>query len=235
LPAAVAHKATLIQQLGPKGPPGAATGLTSPLPGQTPQANLPLGRSQQPGLPPGKLQRLPGTGVQPPTKPLLAPAAPSPTRANRPGSPPATRVDRTPPAGLPRPSGPPAATVTPSPGAQGTSSRPGVPAGALPHAPVAAPSGPTIRGSPAATINAPRLPSQKIVNQPPPKPPSPNINRPAPPPAVVNRPPPPVAVTRQPPAPVMNRPSPPPPAAAARPMPQAAKKCVVQNGKQVCQ
>ena len=275
LPAAVAHKATLIQQQGPKGPPGAATGLTSPLPGQAPQANLPLGRSQQPGLPPGKLQPLPGAGVQPPTKPLLAPAAPSPTRPNRPGSSPATRVDRTPPAGLPRPSGPPAATVTPSPGAQGASSRPGVPTAALPHAPVAAPSAPTVRpaGSPTATTNAPRLPSQKIVNQPPPKPPSPNINRPAPPaalvnrppppvavsrqppapvmnrpsppppninrpappPAVVNRPPPPVAVSRQPPAPVMNRPSPPPPAAAARPMPQAAKKCVVQNGKQVCQ
>jgi uncharacterized caspase-like protein len=235
LPAAVADKATLIQQQGPKGPPRAATGLTSPLPGQAPQANLPLGRSQQPGLPPGKLQPLPV--VQPPTKPPVAPAAARPTQANRPESSPATRVDRVPPAGLPRPSGPPAATVTPSPGAQGTSSRLGVPTDALPHAPGAAPSGPTVRppGSPTATTNAPRLPSQQTVNQPPPKPPSPNINRPAPPPAVVNRPPPAVAASRQPPAPAMNRPSPPPPAAAARPAPQAAKKCVVQDGKQVCQ
>jgi uncharacterized caspase-like protein len=264
LPAAVAQKAALIQQQGPKGPPGPATGLTSPVPGAAPQANLPGAGNQQPALPPAK--RLPGAPSLP--KPGLTPAAPGPARSNRLGTLPASTPGRAPPAGLPRPSGRPT-PVGPSPAVRGTSPRPTAPAAALPQTPSVAPSGPTVRppgppsttknapptaalphtpsvapsrptvrppGPPAATKSAPPPPSQQIVNRPPPKPttPSPTINRPAPAPPVVNRPPPPAAVSRQTPPPVTNRASPPPPAAAARPAPQTAKKCVVQDGKQVC-
>jgi uncharacterized caspase-like protein len=237
LPAAVAQKASLIPQQGPKGPPGPATGLTSPVPSATPQANLPGRGNQQPGFPPAKLQPLPGAAVQPLSKPSLAPAAPGPTRDHRLGTSPATTPGRAPAAGLSRPSAPPA-TVGPSPAAQGTSPRPGAPAAALPQTPGVAPSGPAVRtpSPPSTTKSAPRPPSQQIVNQPPPKSntASPNINRPPPPPPVVNRPPPPPVVSRPPP-PVTNRASPPPPAAAARPAPPTAKKCVVQNGQQICQ
>jgi hypothetical protein len=132
----------------------------------------------------------------------------------------------------------PSAITTPSPAPQSVSPRPGVPAAALPPASSAVPSGSTVHppGAPAVKNTATPA-SPQIVNRPPPKPapPSPKINRPASPPPVANHPPsPPVAVNR-PSAPVVNRPSPPPSAAAVRPAPQAAKKCVVQNGKQVCE
>jgi uncharacterized caspase-like protein len=259
LPAAVAQKASLIQQQGPKGAPGPATGLTSPVPGAAPQANVPGAGSQRQGLPPAKLQPLPAAVAPPLRNPSLAPAAPGPTRPNRLGTSPTTTPSPAPHAGLPRPSGP-------GPAEQETSPRSGTPATALPQTPGGPPSGPTVRppGPPSATKNVPHPPSQQIVNRPPPKPttPSSNISRPVPAPPAGNRPPPPAAVSRQPPPPVTNRASPPPPvvnrppppaaasrqppppvtnraplppAAAARPAPQTVKKCVVQNGKQVCQ
>jgi len=131
-----------------------------------------------------------------------------------------------------RPPGAPTATVAPGvapnvapnvgPGPQYR--RPGEhPAGPPPGAVVN-------RTPPAAVINHPPPP---VVSRPPPPPavvnhaPPPVVNRPPPPPVVVNRPP--------PPPPMVHRPPPPPPAAAvARPAPSAARRCVVENGKQVC-
>jgi uncharacterized caspase-like protein len=231
LPAAVAQKATLIQQQGPKGPPRLTTGQTPLVPGQVPQANLP--GSQRVGLPPNKLQPLPGSGSQTLPKPNAAPAAPGPTPANHVGIAPS----HGPSEGTSRPGGP-SATVAPIHPPQGVSPRPGVPAAALPSTSGAASPGPTVHPpsvTPAAKNTATPA-SRQIVNRPPPATASPNINRPTSPPPVVNHPPsPPVAANRSPPAPVVNRPAPPPSGAAARPAPQAAKKCVVQNGKQVCQ
>jgi uncharacterized caspase-like protein len=225
LPAAVAQKAMLIKQATP------ATGQTPLVPGQTPQANRPAAGSQQTGLPPARLQPLPGAGPQPLPKPNVAPGAPGPIPSNRLGVSPAATP------------GHPSGTVAPSPVPQGVSPRPGVPAAALPPTSGAAPSGPTVHapGAP-PTKNMAAPASPQIVNRsaPKPVPPSPTINRPASPAPVANHPPsPPVAVNRSS-APVVNRPPPPPSGAAARPAPQAAKpqaakKCVVQNGKQVCE
>jgi uncharacterized caspase-like protein len=240
LPAAVAQKATLIQQQAPKGQPGPTTGQTPLVPGQAPRANLPAAGSQRSGVPSSKLQPLPGAGAQPLPKPNVAPVGPGPTPANRLGTSPGPTPGRAPPAGASRP-GSPSATVTPSPPSQGISPRPGVPAAALPPASGAPPSGPTVHPpAPPAMRNTATPVSPQVANRPAPKPAtsSPNINnisRPAAPPPVANHPPaPPVATNRSPPAPMVNHPSPPPPA-AARPAPQAAKKCVVQNGQQVCQ
>jgi uncharacterized caspase-like protein len=188
LPAAVAQKATLTRQQGPKGPPGPTTGQAPLVPSQAPQANLPGAGAQRSGFPSTKPQPLPGPGPQALPKPNVAPAAPGPTPANRLGISPGPTPRHAPSGGTSRPAGP-SATVAP-----------------------------------------------KIVPPPKPATPQPNINRPAAPPPVVNHPlPPPVAVNRSPPPPAVNRPSPPPSGAAARPAPQAAKKCVVENGKQVCQ
>jgi uncharacterized caspase-like protein len=216
LPAAVAQKATLMKRQDPK-----ATAVQTPrVPGQVPQANRPAAGSQQTGLPPAKLQPLPGTGPQPLPKSNAAPGAPGPAPANRLGVSPASTP------------GHPSATVAPVP--QGVPPRPRVPPAALPPPSGAVPSGPMVHapGAPARK-NTTTPASPQIVNRPPP--PSSNVNRPASPPPVANHPPsPPVAVNRSPPAPVVNHPSP-PPSAAVRPAPQAAKKCVVQNGKQVCE
>ncbi|HXW28389.1 MAG TPA: caspase family protein [Xanthobacteraceae bacterium] len=218
LPAAVAQKATLMKQQDPKAT--STTGQTPFVPGQVRQANRPGAGSQQTGLPPAKLQPLPGAGPQPLPKSNAAPGAPGPAPANRLGVSPGSTPGHS------------SATVAPAP--QGVPPRPGVPAAALPPPSDAVPSGPTVHppGAPARN-NTTTAVSPQIANRPPP--PSPNINRPAPPPPVANHPPsPPVAVNRSPPAPVVNHPSP-PPSAAARPAPQTAKKCVVQNGKQVCE
>jgi uncharacterized caspase-like protein len=231
LPAAVAQKATLIQQQAPKGQPGSTA----------PRANLPAPGSQRSGLPSTKLEPLPGAGTQPLPKTNVAPIAPGPTPANRLGTSPGPTPGHVPPAGTSRPGGP-SATVAPSPPSQESSPQRGVPAAAQPPTSGNPPSRPTVRppGAPPAMRNTATPVSPQIVNRPAPKPatPSPNINhtsRPAVQPPVANHPPaPPVAANRSPPPPMVNRPSPPPPA-AARPAPQAAKKCVVQGGKQVCQ
>jgi uncharacterized caspase-like protein len=222
LPAAVAQKATLIKQQDPKAAP--KIGQTPLVPGQAPQANRPGAGSQQTGLPPAKPQPFPGAGAQPLPKPNVAPGAPGPIPGNRLGVSPAATP------------GHPSATVAPSPAPQGASPRPGVPAAALPPTSGAVPSGPAVHPAAAPGMkNTGAAASPQIVNRPPPKPapPSPNVNRPTPPPPVVSHPPsPPVAVNR-PSAPVVNRPS--APAVNRPPPPSAAKKCVVQNGKQVCE
>jgi uncharacterized caspase-like protein len=227
LPAAVAQKATLIKQQDPKTAP--KIGQTPLVPGQAPQANRPGAGSQQTGLPPVKPQPSPGAGAQPLPKPNVAPGAPGPIPGNRLGVSPAATP------------GHPSATVAPSPAPQGASPRPGVPAAALPPTSGAVPSGPTVHPA-GAPKNTGAAASPQIVNRPPSKPaPSPNINRPASPspvtshpaspPVAVNRPSPPVV--NRPSAPVVNRPS--APVVNRPPAPASAKKCVVQNGKQVCE
>ena len=171
--------------------------------------------------------------VAPTTTPLSRPNA-LPSGPLRPNGPPAAALAPIAPH-LPGP--PPAAaiapTVTPNvaPGIEHRRERPPGPPGQPAIVNRAPP--------PAAIVHPPSPPA--VVNRPPTV-----INHPPPAPAVVNRAPPPAAiahpppvVSRPPPPAVVNRPPPPPPprpaAAVARPAPAAAaKKCVVENGKQVC-
>jgi uncharacterized caspase-like protein len=147
--------------------------------------------------------------------------------------------------GRPQP-GPSTATTTPGPSGPGLGAKPLPPAVPQINRPVTPP---------------PRIP--QVVNRPPPAPeriapPSPPVMRTAPPPpaARVAPPPPPPAARVAPPPPARVAPPPPPPAAriapppppppraapppqaiarpAPPPPPPAAKKCVVENGKQVC-
>ena len=108
---------------------------------------------------------------------------------------------------------------------------------------------------PPATRNAPPPPAARVAPPPPPPaariappPPAARVTPPPPPPAAHIAPPPPVArvappppppaarIAPPPPPPPVARVAPPPPQAVARPAPPpaAAKKCVVENGRQVC-
>src|SRR5215469_271044 len=167
LPAAVAQKATLIQQQAPKGQPGPTTGQTPLVPGQAPRANLPAAGGQRSGLPSTKLQPLPGAGTQPLAKPNVAPASPGTTPANRVGTSPGPTPAHAPPAGTSRPGGP-SVTVAPGPPSQGSSPRRGVPAAALPATSGSPPSGPTVHppGAPPATRNTAPPVSPQVVNRP---------------------------------------------------------------------
>jgi hypothetical protein len=172
----------------------------------------------------------------PKTVPLSRPNA-LPSGPMRPNGPPAAAIAPTLAPTGPHPPGPPAAaliapTVTPNvaPGIEHRRERPPGPPSTAPAIVNRAPPPAALvhPGPPPAVVNRP---PPAVVNRPPPAPAI--VNR-APPPAAIVRPPPPPVVNRAPPPPVVNRP-PPPPAAVARPAPAAAaKKCVVENGKQVC-
>jgi uncharacterized caspase-like protein len=224
LPPSVQRRATLIQQQGP------TTGPRPPGPATSPQANLP----------PNRMQPLPGAGGQ-----RLPATPPTTTTTTRPNNPPTT-LSNTHPTTVPpgvRPTGP-ITNVAPGTSTQG----PPPPSALRPT---------TTRVNP--STNAPVAPPKpavtpQIANRPPPQvapaivnhPPPPVVNRAPPPPPVVQRAPPPPAVATHapppppPPHPVVSRPPPPPPVVNRAPPPPphpaaaAAKKCVVENGKQVC-
>ena len=138
----------------------------------------------------------------------------------------------------------PITNVAPSTATQGPPPhRPGpttvTPSTSTTHQPGPAPT--TARTPPHTPQIADRPPPHvaPAISRPPPPPPA--INRaPPPPPPVVNRPPPQPAIVNRappPPPPVVNRPPPPPPPVVNRPPPPAAaaaKRCVIENGKQVC-
>ena len=84
-----------------------------------------------------------------------------------------------------------------------------------------------VNHAPPPAVNVPP-PPPPVVHQPPP---AAIVNR-VPPPPVVSHPPPPVV--NRPPPPVVNRAPPPPPAAAVARPGMAPKKCVIENGMQVC-
>ena len=208
----------------PGGPTTATTTPGVPSPGsRTPggvRPGTPATATIPPGVPPGSGpqgqpaqggRRLPGpptaTTIPGPSGPVPG-AAPAPAvpQINRPVTPPprTPQVVNRPPPAIER--------VTPPP---------------PPAARVAPP--------PPVTRTAPPPPAARVAPPPPPPPvaraapPSQAIARPAPPP-----PPPPAARIAPPPPPVAR--AAPPPQAIARPAPPppAAKKCVVENGKQVC-
>jgi hypothetical protein len=236
----------------PGGPPAAAI-APGAAPGGPPGGPLrpggPPAAAVAPGVTPGVA---PGPGGPPRPGGPIRPGGPPPAAAVAPGVAPGTAPAGPPrPGGLPRPGGPPAAAIAPGvapgavPGRPGGPPQPGgPPAVTRPQPPPPAvvnrppPAAPAIvnRPPPPAVINRPP-PPPPVVNRPPPPPPA-VVNRPPPPPPpVVNRPPPPPppAVVQRPPPPpppVVSRP-PPPPAAAARPA-GPPKKCVVENGKEVC-
>jgi uncharacterized caspase-like protein len=143
----------------------------------------------------------------------VAPAA-TPTRPAGPAG----------PSGPIHPGGPPAAALAPN-------VAPGVAPSTAPGGPPR-PGGPLLRpATPSAVIHA--QPPPAVANRPPTTAPA-TVNRP-PPAAIVNRPPPAAVVNRAPPPAVLNRPPPPQPPAVAAARPAApAKKCTVENGKQVC-
>jgi uncharacterized caspase-like protein len=216
-------------------------GIQRPVPGPntatgTPGAPPALGPQRQPGpggppLPgpstattsPGPAR--PGPGALPPppavpqvNRPVTPPAAGTPQVVNRP--PPETRTAPPPPAAhVPAP--PPATHIAPPP-----------PAARLAPPP-----------PPAATRPAPPPPPAARPPSPPPAarpaPPPPLAARPpSPPPAAARPAPPPPPAARPPSPPPVARPAPPPPVAHAPPprpaSPPAARRCVIQNGKQVC-
>jgi uncharacterized caspase-like protein len=206
-------------------PPGfASPGNTRPTLGPNTVTTTPGARPQglTPRPMPGPNTATTGPGGQPrgstgPTRPILGPnAATAP-----PGAPPSLGPQRQPgPGGRPLP-GPSTATASPGPPHPGPGALP--PPTAVPH------------------VNRPTTPppTPQAVNRPPP----PAVTRTAPPPPaahVAPAPPPPAAHIAPPPA---ARPAPPPPVAQAapprpaiaRPAPApTARRCVVQNGKQVC-
>jgi uncharacterized caspase-like protein len=248
LPPSVQHRAALIQQQGP------ATGARPT--GPNPQANLPINQMRPlPGVsgqphPVGPITTAPTTrptnqpttlsNTQPTTVPgnarptgPITNVAPSTATQGPPhgrAAPIAALPTQTPsvappPPAMHHPGPPPAQERTPPPKLPQISNRP------PPHtAPLIVnhpPPPPVVNRAPPPPVVNHAPPPAAIVNRAPP----PVVNRPPPPPAVINRAPPPAAVMNRPPPPppppVVNRA--PPPAAAA-----AAKKCVVENGKQVC-
>jgi uncharacterized caspase-like protein len=218
--------------------PGPQPTATNAPPSPSPQiVNRPLPQSAAPPPPPAVANR--------PAPPVVDHLPPLP---NASGSPAAVMHGTAPQGKQPLPGGPAAALPSTSGVAPGSAVRPPEPQPGTKNLPspqivnrpslqpVTPPSPPpTVPRSPSPSTLANRPPSvPPVVNRPPPPP---VVNRSAPPPPVVNRPPPPPAVVNRPPPPppaAMNRPPTPPPAAAARPTSQAAKKCVVQNGKQIC-
>jgi uncharacterized caspase-like protein len=237
----------------PGTPPAALVSPTTPRPGG------PATATTTPGTPPaapGAARPGPPTVTATPGPPSAAPVAPTTPRGpatatTTPGTPPAAAVA---PA-APHPGGPataattpgvpPAAAVTPGgPHPAGpTTATPGTPPGSSPAGRTPGgrrPTGPattaTTTPAPAATPPAPAAPHvtpPAAAAPPPPKAPQ-VVSRPPSPPPVHAAPPPPPAVHTPPPPPAARAPAPPPPQAAARPTPPGAKKCVVENGKQVC-
>jgi uncharacterized caspase-like protein len=212
----------------PANPPAAITnikpGVMSPSPPQSngPAAAVspggaPQGTPPKPGAPAAALPVPPKPGVVPPSPASIPPGPPHPQIVNRP---PAQSVSPPPPAIVNRPPPPPAVVNRPPPPPPPVVNRPPPPPPAVVNR---APPPPPV-------VNRPPPPPPPVVSRPPPPPPPVVVNRPPPPPPpVVSRPAPP------PPPPVVNRPPPPPPAAAARPAaPPPGKKCVVENGVQVC-
>jgi Caspase domain len=208
-PAALIHRQPVFfARLAP--PPHQAGARVLPLPAALPvyPKLMPGQRFSAPGgapLHPGNAAIAPGVG--PGVGPGLAP-----TGLRQPG--------------VFRPPGPPTAAVAPG---LAPNVAPNVipehrPGERLRERPFTPPPAVVNRTSPAEIINQPPPPA--VVNRPPP----PVVTRPPPPPppAIVNRAPP-------PPPPVVNRPPPPPAAVVARPAPAAAaKRCVIENGRQVC-
>jgi hypothetical protein len=183
--------------------------------------------SVAPGAAPLHPGNAPAAAIAPGVAPGLAPVGPRQPGTFRPPGPPTAAVAP----GL-------APNVAPNVIPGGTQHRPGE------HRDDRQGDRPLTPQPPPAVVN--RTPPAAIIHQPPPpavvvRPPPPVVTRPPPPPppAIVNRAPPPPAVVNRPPPPpaVVNRPPPPPPPVVNRPPPPAAaaaKKCVVENGKQVC-
>jgi uncharacterized caspase-like protein len=192
--------------------PGAATlgkpTTLTPSPSRTgpTTTSVPGGR-----LGPNAVTTTPGARPQGLTPPGVQRPIPAPnTVTATPGAPPV-------PLRQPGPGGPPLpgpSTATTSPGLP----RPG--AGALP-VPTAVPQ--LNRPLPPATHIAPPPPAARAAPPPPP------VTHAPPPPPVAHAPPPPPVAHAPPPPPVAHAP-PPPPVAHAAP----TRRCVMQNGKQVC-
>jgi uncharacterized caspase-like protein len=245
--------------LGTPRPPGAA--VATPTPGTPPGPTAPgtprppgaAVATPTPGTPPGPTTpgtpRPPGAAVATPT-PGTPPGPTPPGTPRPPGAAVATPTPRpATPGGTPpnaqRPSGGPPAAAPPPPQAPQLVNRPPPPS--PPAARPTPPPPPVVSKPPLPPPVASRPPPPPpVASRPPPPPPvasrppppPPVASRPPPPPPVVSRPPPPPPVVSRPPPPppVASRPPPPPPPVASRPPPPAAaaKKCTVENGKQVC-
>jgi uncharacterized caspase-like protein len=226
--------------------PGAPGGARPPVPNT---AVTTPGVPPGPGLPGGARPPVPNTAVTTPGVPP-GPGLPGGTRPPTPAT--ATTTPGIPPVpGLPggaHPSAPTTATTTPGgahpPGGPGPALAPG---GTPPH--VAAPSPPAhvapppppaphvAAPSPPAHVAPPPPPAPHVAAPPPPAhmapPPPPVPHVAAPPPAHVAPPPPPPAMHAAPPPPPP-RAAPPPPVAHAPPAAAGGRRCVVENGREVC-
>jgi uncharacterized caspase-like protein len=199
------------------GPGGQPQGLISP--SNTRPATGPNTATTTLGVPPGPGpqgqpaqggRRLPGPSTATTTPgpsgpaPGATPPAPAIPQINRPVTPPPPRTPQV----VNRPPPPPVTRVTPPP-----------PAGRVTPPP-----------PPPVTRVTPPPPAARVTPPPPvahiaPPPPAARVAPPPPPPRVAAPPPPPPVARVAPPPQAIARPGPPP---------AAAKKCVVENGKQVC-
>jgi hypothetical protein len=181
------------------------------------QRPIPGANAATPGAPPGvRPQRQPGEGGRP-----------------LPGSSTATTSPGLPHPGLPRP-GPGA---LPPPPAVPQVNRPVTPPARTPQVVNRPPPPETRTAPPPPAVHVPPAPAANPIAPPPP---AARIAPPPPPPMTRPGPPPPPAARPAPSPPPAARPAPPPVAHAAPPRPASArpsppaKRCVVQNGKQVC-
>jgi uncharacterized caspase-like protein len=221
---------------------GKPTTFTPPRTGSTTATSIP---SEPPPGPisPGNMRPTtgPNTATTTPGGPPMRPISPTTRRTTGPNT--ATATPGGPPGSGPQPStggrplqGPPT-TTTPSPSRPDLGATPPPspvrPATPPPHTPQV-----VNRQPPAAERIAPPPPAPRVTS-----PPSPSVTRAGPPPpaAPVIPPPPTTRIAPPPPAARVAPPPPvehaaPPPQATARPAPPppAAKKCVIQDGKQVC-
>jgi uncharacterized caspase-like protein len=239
-------------------PPGfALPGSTRPTLGPNTVTTTPGARPEglTPRPMPGPNTATTGPGGRPPgfAPPGATRPVPGPNTATAPpGAPPSLGPQRQPgPGGRPLP-GPSTATTSPGPPHPGPGALPPPPAVPQFNRPATPPPTPQVVNRPpppAVTRTAPPPPGAHVTPPPPPPPaarpaPPPPLARvaPPPPPAARPAPPPPVAHAAPPPPPAA-RPAPPPPVAHAAPPrpaiarpapPPTARRCVVQNGKQVC-